>query len=240
MTVAICRECGARVPLRSSFEAECPECGSEDLEAEDAYDPVERELQCEFCGHTVDTATGPDRDWADEGDATPTSVDDPCPICGRALVPRSEARSPRDLPEHKLARAAARKLHREHAIPGPPYALEQLAADLGLEVKVGAFSHDGMLVGTTIEIPASAAPVVRRFAMAHEIGHYVLRHEGERAKAEPEANALATELLVPREQLLSEVARTPTVPALCAMFCVSRQAMVYALMAAKAIGRVRS
>lgn len=241
MTVMICRECGARVVLRSRFEERCTECGSEDLEAEDAYDPIERELQCELCGYSVDTAAGADKDWASDGisDRTPRSVDDPCPICDRALVPRSEASSVRDMPEFKVAREAAAKLHRDHEIPGPPFALERLADELGLTVEVGSFDHDGLLVETRIEIPAAASEQARRFALAHEIGHFVLRHVGERAKVEPEANAFASELLVPRERLAATISGKPSVRALCAEFGVSRQAMVYALMAAKAIGRVR-
>ena len=78
VTIMICRDCGERVKVRS-FEACCTECGSEDLEPEDAYDPVEHELQCQFCGYQIDTTTGPDKDWADDtADNTPTSVDDPC------------------------------------------------------------------------------------------------------------------------------------------------------------------
>jgi Zn finger protein HypA/HybF involved in hydrogenase expression len=46
----VCRECGEEFALRSRFEGCCPECGSEDLESQDAYDPLEHELQCEFCG----------------------------------------------------------------------------------------------------------------------------------------------------------------------------------------------
>ena len=65
MTIMICRDCGERVKVRS-FEACCTECGSEDLEPEDAYDPVEHELQCQFCGYQIDTTTGPDKDWADD------------------------------------------------------------------------------------------------------------------------------------------------------------------------------
>lgn len=236
----ICRECGARVILRSRFETDCTECGSDDLEEVNAYDPIEHELQCEYCGYTVDTSTRPDAGWGAGDEDTPTSVDDPCPICLSALVPRSEARSVRDLPEHKLAREAARKLHRERGITGPPYELEPLAASLGLDVKIGAYGHDGMLVGMAIEIPTSASPAARRFALAHEIGHFVLRHEGERSKAEPEANALASELLIPREELLRMISSTPSLRALCTRFGVSRQAMVYAVMAAKAVGWVRS
>jgi len=242
VTVMICRECGARVPLRSRFEDCCTECGSEDLEAEDAHDPIERELQCQFCGYSVDTSAGADNDWASDGesDRTPTSVDDPCPICDRALVPRSEAPSVRDMPEFKPAREAAAKLHRDHEIPGPPFALERLADELDLTVEVGSFDHDGLLVGTRIEIPAGTSEQAMRFALAHEIGHFVLRHMGERAKVEPEANAFASELLVPRERLTAAISGAPSVRRLCAEFGVSRQAMVYALMAAKAIGRVRA
>jgi len=242
VTVMICRECGTRVRLRSRFEDCCTECGSEDLEAEEAYDPVERELQCQFCGYSVDTSAGADKDWEPDGvsDRTPTSVDDPCPICDRALAPRSEAPSVRDMPEFKLAREAAAKLHRDHEIPGPPFALEHLADELGLTVEVGSFDHDGLLVGTRIEIPAGTSEQAMRFALAHEVGHFVLRQVGERAKVEPEANAFASELLVPRERLTAAISGTPSVRRLCAAFGVSRQAMVYALMAAKAIGRVRA
>lgn len=238
----ICRSCGERVVLRSRFDACCTECGSEDIEAEDAYDPVERELQCQFCGYAIDTATGPDKDWVsdDTPEHTPTSVDDPCPICGRALVPRGEAGIVRDLPEYKLAREAARKLHRDHDIPGPPFALERLGQDLDLTVEVGTFDHDGLLVGSRIEIPADASEEAVRFVLAHEIGHFVLCHQGERAKIEPEANAFASELLVPRERLTAAIKTTPSIRALCAQFGVSRQAMVYALMAAKVISRVRA
>jgi IrrE N-terminal-like domain len=241
MTVMICRDCGGRVVLRSSFDACCTECGSEDLEAEDAYDPVERELQCQFCGYTVDTSAGPDKDWASDAPRdTPTSVDDPCPICASALVPRSEARTVRGLPEYKLAREAARKLHRDHDIPGPPFSLEHLAEELGLTIEVRGFDHDGLLVGTRIQLPSTTSEKAMRFALAHEIGHFVLRHEGDRVKVEPEANAFASELVVPRDLLRAAISRTPAVRALSAQFGVSRQAMVYALMAAKAIGRVQA
>lgn len=242
MTEMLCRECGEKFPLRSRFEGCCPECGSEDLETEDAYDPLERELQCEFCGYRVDTSSGPDKDWSEEegGGSTPMSVDDPCPICESALVPSSEARSPRQLPEYKLAREAARKLHREHDIPGPPFDLERLATALGLKIEVGDFDHDGQLVGNRVEVPATAGKPATRFLIGHEIGHFVLRHQGTRAKIEPEANAFASELLVPRERLQAAISANPSVRALCQTFGASRQAIVYALMAARAIGRVEA
>lgn len=239
MTEMTCRECGARVALRSRFEGHCTECGSEDLDEVDAYDPVEHELRCEYCGYSVDTAVRPSTEWEEHDGDVPTSVDDPCPICRQALVPLSEAKDIRKKPEYSLARAAAVKLHRDHDIAGPPYELGPLAAALGLDVAIGSFSHDGMLVGTTVEVPETQTSNAQRFTLAHEIAHFVMKHDGDRGKAEPEANALASELLVPREQLKLEISATPSVRALCRRFGVSRQAMVYALMAAQAIGRVQ-
>jgi predicted RNA-binding Zn-ribbon protein involved in translation (DUF1610 family) len=239
VTVMLCAACGARMVLHSRFDLSCTECGSEELEEEDAYDPLERDLHCEFCGYRVDTTTGPDPDWASDDDETPISVDDPCPVCTNALVPRGKALSVRDLPEYRLAREAARKLHRDHEIPGPPFVLKRLADALGLKVEIGSFNHDGLIVGERIEIP-TASEAVMRFVLGHEIGHFVLRHAGERAKVEPEANAFASELLVPQKQLLAAIAATPSVRALREQFGVSRQAMVYALMAARAVARVRA
>lgn len=237
MTVMVCRECGATVKLRSRFEEECTECGSEDLETEDAYDPQEHELKCEFCGFEVDT-TARDKEWVGEGEEMPSSVDDPCPRCERALVPRSEARAPREIPEYKLAREAARKLHRDRKIPGPPYEVVDLAEKLGLKVEVGPFGHEGLLVEERIELPLRFSENARRFSLAHELGHYVLRHEGERRKVEPEANAFASELLIPRAELNTAIARNPSMRSLARQFGVSREVVAYAVMSAKALGRV--
>jgi len=237
----ICRECGEKLILRSHFDACCTECGSEDLDEQDAYDPVQHELQCDYCGYEVDVSTAPDRDWSEQETlTTPTSVDDPCPICGSSLVPRVGASSVNELPEYGVAREAARKVREEHGISGPPFDVEQLAGKLGLEVATGNFEHDGMLVGEQrIEVPADAGETVRRFVIAHETGHFVLRHRGERSKVEPEANAFASELLIPRDSLKTQLARTPSARALRAKFNVSRQAMVYALMSARLIDQVR-
>lgn len=241
MSEMVCRGCGEHFTPKSRFEAQCPECGCDDLIDEDAYDPLERELQCEYCGYVLDTTTT-DTDWAEEdeeGPRGPQSVDDPCPICDGALVPVTERAGAREMPEYKLARAAAQKLHRDHPILGPPYEVEQLADALGLQVVLGVFDHDGLLVGERIELPESASEQARRFALAHEIGHHVLRHQGERSKLEPEANAFASELLIPSEQLERAIATTPSVRELARRFGVSRQALVYALMSGGKIDRVR-
>jgi IrrE N-terminal-like domain len=238
MTVMICRSCGHKMTLRSRFEEECIECGSEELEAEDAYDPEEHKLRCEFCGYTADARTGPDADW-EKDDSAPASIDDPCPICAGALVPASDKPAVRDQPEYKLAREAARKIHREHNLTGPPYELEELAVTLGLEIVYGRFDHDGMLVGERIEVPEGLSSPVGRFVIAHEIGHFVLRHQGERSKLEPEANAFSSELLVPTDELKAAITKSPSIKALRERFGISRQALVYALMGAGVINKVR-
>lgn len=239
MTVFACRTCGHHNVFRSRFEADCAECGSDDLEQDDAYDPIERELRCEQCGYEIDTSAEPDADWGDEERelSSPNSVDDPCPFCGSALVPAAEAMRVRDQPEYKLAREAAHKLRGEHELPGPPYNPARLAHALGLEVVFGDFKHDGMLIDERIEIPSSANAVAQRFAIAHEIAHHVLGHDGERSKIEPEANAFASELLIPRPQLMAAIASNRSATALRKHFGVSRDAMVYALIGAGAINK---
>lgn len=235
MTEVVCEECGAAVVVRSRFEAEgeCPECGADAgcLVEQDAYDQPERHLACNNCGFAADGAV------ADEDTGTTISVDDPCPVCDEALVPAGKARPPRDVPEYKLARLAATKLRRQHG-NGTPVDVEGIAVAVGLTVVRGAFPHDGLLVDQTVEVPARQALVVQRFVIAHEIGHHELRHTGGRDKIEPEANAFASELLIDPADLRAEVIAGANVAALARRFQVSRQALVYALMANKLIASI--
>ena len=239
MSEALCRSCGSQVVLRSRFDSECTECGSEELDFLDAYEPdIEHELRCEWCGFEIDT-TIRDGDWP-EDIHLPTSVDDPCPICAvdRALVPKSEATSVRDIPEYKLVRAAARKLRESHLSSPPPYDMRHLASRLGLDVMVADDAVDGLLIGKTIKIPPNQSTGVERFLIAHEIGHHHLQHEGERQKIEPEANAFASELIIPQAELKAAVATEPSIRALQRRFGTSRSALIYALMSARQISRV--
>ena len=74
--------------------------------------------------------------------------------------------------------------------------------------------------------------------IAHEIGHYELRHTGAREKIEPEANAFASELLIPQAELKRRVSAGETMRALARTFDVSLQATFYALRSAKLINRI--
>ena len=96
---------------------------------------------------------------------------------------------------------------------------------------------------TSIYVNAQNAPTRRRFTIAHELGHYFLRHEGNdelkyldlrSTKSTPEeiaANQFAAELLIPESELRKEYNKLlfPTVEALAKIFNVSKQAMKYRL-----------
>ena len=227
----MCSECGAEVALRSRFELEgpCPECGEEALCEQDAYDEAPGQLVCSRCAYTVDgTAPGTDAegdDWA----AGRLSVDDDCPRCGGVLDPDARARrSPKEIPEYKVAAAAAARLRAGAPVVDGVLDVAALARSLGLEVVYGPFRHDGLLTGTRIEVP-EADRAVQRFVIAHEVGHHHLRHEVGDERIEPEANAFASHLLIPRDLLRAALRDRPTLDALRRRFCVSREAMCYAV-----------
>jgi rRNA maturation protein Nop10 len=231
--------------LRSIFELEgdCPECGAESaLIAEDAYDPEPLELICVDCRCRVEggpAGTG-QRSEYHEGRYT---VEDHCPFCstedGRGeLIPADTFVAPRALPDTPVARAAAGKLWRDHGsrIPVDVFAIAQAS---GMTVIVDAFDHAGLLRdGTVIEVP-SRDPVVRqRFTVAHELGHATLGHEVPEDRIEVEANAFASELLLPRTALTQAVRSGLGFRALAARFQASREATLYALSGARLLGKI--
>lgn len=243
MTQLICQECGREITVRSRFEAEgeCPECGAEagSLVEQDAYNEMPRELHCAECGWEVEAGV---RVELSDG-ARIFTVDDDCPICtamgtpGQVLEPADTVQPIREQPEYGVARAAAERLRDETVGSDVPVDVERIAASLGLTVRRGDFNHDGMLREGVIEVP-NGHRGAERFVIAHEIGHHELRHQGSRTKIEPEANAFASELLIPRRQLRQQVDRA-TLPELARHFDASRQAVVYALQSAKLLKRVR-
>lgn len=237
MSAVVCTECGYRFSRRSRFEEECPECGEESLVEEDAYDAGPIRLRCAECGHEVDGASPGMTFAADSGRYT---VDDPCPVCGRLELTDSATakRGSRDAPEFRLARAVARRLLDVHWNGTPPVDVEDIARAEGLDVQVGGFDHDGQLVDRVIEVPKSHA-TVERFVIAHELGHYKLRHKVPEARIEQEANAFASELLIPTVALRAATRPHPSLVELSRQFAVSRQAMTYALESARLLSSVR-
>jgi hypothetical protein len=243
MAVCRCRECGARVVTRSQLEVDCIECGADDaLVAENAYDPEPEELRCSRCAYVVEGGGTDDEHDADYAGAL--SVDDPCPRCGGELVPRGSWRSTapavREHPEFGLARAAARRLLDDHWTGEMPVDVEQIARAVGLEIQRGAFTHQGRLrEESVIEVPESESVSAQRFAIAHETGHYELRHQVASDKIEPEANAFASELLLPRARLKRAVEAGLRLEEIRQLFQVSRQALHWALQDASLLNRVK-
>jgi hypothetical protein len=245
MSVMRCTECGHRFPTHSRFDAEgcCPECGCEELVQVDAYDDDVSELRCAECGFEVEC--GVKVEW--EEDTRVFTVDDDCPVCevegnlGQPLEPADAVTSVRQQPEYKAATAAARKLRERTVGDGIPVDVAEIARQCGLTIVRGDFDHDGMLRESTIEISSryqrDSGP--ERFVVAHEIGHHELRHRDDRHKAEPEANAFASELLIPRAELARQVKQGSTFRGLARHFGASRQAVAYAVRTAKLLAQMR-
>lgn len=239
MSQVRCLRCEQTVTLRSDFEEECPECGAvrDDLVELDAYgDDPDFELMCSRCGWDVES--GALINW-DHEQSKRFTVDDACPVCDLAgfpdqtLVAKHRSLELATLPEFGTARAAANKLRILHTDGSVPVAVESVARGIGLRVVRGEWRHDGLLNGTTIEVPAGHASV-ERFVIAHEVGHCELRHTIDASKIEPEANAFASELLLPRRILIEYLGSVrPSITAVARHFSVSRQAAAYAVSSAR-------
>src|SRR5205823_14445611 len=124
--------------------------------------------------------------------------------------------------EYKLAKRAADVMIAKHGLRGPQIDVAAMAEAEGLRIVRGRFPHQGLLVGDTVEVPDDEPLVAQRFLIAHELGHWHLRHQLPEAKIEGEANAFASELLVPRDALRAAVSGRPTLHELRQHFNVSR------------------
>lgn len=126
-------------------------------------------------------------------------------------------------PRIEAARREARQLGYRFGVTAPEHIrLEAFAARLGVEIHEVPLQGAGCQLirkGTrgTILVPAQMTDLLyRRFSIAHELGHFVLRHPGadlapmsrhrrdERRDYELEANAFASELLMPEPLVRAE------------------------------------
>ncbi len=153
------------------------------------------------------------------------------------------------------ARDAAEQLLDAAGVSKAPIDVEDLAGRCG--VRVREFHYDnGMVDGLVIQMPDG--PVIglntnnenlqrRRFTMAHELGHHLLRHSvsfhvdfidvggaagdspGYNWRHERAANEFASNLLMPADMVRSAASRTRDVERLARVFDVSRQAMAFRL-----------
>jgi Zn-dependent peptidase ImmA (M78 family) len=165
----------------------------------------------------------------------------------------------------QLARATAEKLVERLGLNTAPIDVEKIAEDLGLRVvaeDLGSeisglllVSKDGM---ASIAVERSEPPVRKRFTIAHEIGHFLLRHHLQRNELvhadehwqviyrsprasegldpmEVQANQFAATLLMPtkvvreRAEILPKPLPEKDVKALANEFKVSEQAMTIRL-----------
>ena len=164
----------------------------------------------------------------------------------------------------QLARLAAERLIERYGVQKPPVDVEQIAASLDLRVVHGDLGSDisGLLVSggnaASIAVKASDPLVRRRFTIAHEIGHFMLRHHlkgndlvhadrhrqvvyrSPRASEglypiEIQANQFAASLLMPARlvrnlvEVLAKPLQEPDVKTLAREFKVSEQAMTIRL-----------
>ncbi len=155
---------------------------------------------------------------------------------------------------YKYAREMARKILKQHKIKDVPTNLQVICEKLGLEyVELDDPDElDGAILeldGTRVAMLNKAKPVVRaRFTLAHELGHIFLNHdkrefydpevareygedvpENQKPAKEQEADAFASELLIPLEQLKKRQGELKDLEKLAAVFQVSRPAMVIAV-----------
>lgn len=157
-------------------------------------------------------------------------------------------------PNYKYAREMARKILKDHKIKDVPTDLQVICEKLGLEyVELDDPNElDGAVLeldGTRVAMLNKAKPFVRaRFTLAHELGHIFLNHDKrefydaevarelgedvpEHAKPakEKEADAFASELLIPMEQLKKYQSELKNPDKLAGIFQVSKPAMAIAI-----------
>lgn len=147
-----------------------------------------------------------------------------------------------------LTRQAARNVIAKYGIKGPPVGVDRIAASEGLEVRLmnsWSSSVSGLLLREEklIGLNAQHTRRRRRFSLAHELGHWFMRHdfpwhdeevtidnppameEGGKPPEEGEADEFAGELLAPRAFLKDAMKRTKDATELADLFDISEEAL---------------
>lgn len=178
-------------------------------------------------------------DFADEVDAFSAAADE-------LELPRQNVRI-----ESGNPKTSARELLKAAGVKSPPVPVDQLARLSGVRVLGWRFDDavSGLLLdlesGPAIGFNEGQSPGRRRFTIAHELGHFLLRHHdhfhidlaapashgnppGYDWRDERAANEFAAELLMPAEMVIEAYARKPAA-ALPKLFDVSQEAMGFRL-----------
>jgi Zn-dependent peptidase ImmA (M78 family) len=162
-----------------------------------------------------------------------------------------------DKPRIEFARQLARKILKNCGIIQPPVNLQSIVSKLGyIYIEVPNFPDrvDALFIEKDrekyIAVNADHHPHRKRFSVAHELGHIQMGHaleyydepiylenpitdktHSEKEKnLEKEANAFASELLIPLEILKVEFRKMHDIDELSKVFFVSSQAMSVAIM----------
>ncbi len=155
---------------------------------------------------------------------------------------------------YKFAYEKARQVLRKYKITDVPTDLQAICKGLGVEyVELNDPNElDGALLemdGMRIAMLNRAKSFVRgRFTLAHELGHICLEHgkrdfydpevarelgedlpENKKPAKEQEADAFASELLIPMEQLKKYQSELKNLDKMAELFLVSKQAMSIAI-----------
>jgi Zn-dependent peptidase ImmA (M78 family) len=141
----------------------------------------------------------------------------------------------------EFCRGQARQLLAQVGAEAPPVDVERVAQLLGLKVRQAsrARGYHGKLLQQRMEIEVNRKidRRQRRFAVAHEVGHYVLGHTpvvavfNERSSIDPyqanewQADSFAAELLMPEAWLRSRATPKPDYRSLAELFDVSDERM---------------
>lgn len=155
--------------------------------------------------------------------------------------------------QRKAAAGIARKLLKEAGVVCAPVSLRVIIEHLqkGHDVTVKGMTDvstkvSGLLVHCKDGDDEHAVigfnqnhPICRqRFTIAHEIGHLLMGHtcsqrDNDGSFNETEANAFASELLMPRQFLMVDFLKIKDIPSLARVYRVSSEAMGYQLMQTK-------
>lgn len=169
-----------------------------------------------------------------------------CEECGGPAVPVGRDDDPETVEEtsnkptgryagarYAFSRKAAQALLRKHKIDRFPIPVDDIARREGLTVVESVSLGNnirGRLVGDVIEVASGDSAVVKRFSIAHELGHHsmgTVHNQGR--EEEREADAFASELLVPRDKLQEHLKETSDVRELARYFFVSQQVIQIAI-----------
>lgn len=161
-----------------------------------------------------------------------------------------------DKPRYSYARQVARKVLKDCRITELPVDLEHILDKQGFEyLEVDTFPKkvDALFIETDgayyFAINSCHHLHRKRFSVAHELGHILLRHNlsyygndisidnpptsqthtSAEGAFEKEANAFAGELLIPLDMLKKEFSLTPEIDILAKKFLVSQDAMGVAI-----------